>query len=86
MLDPYIEQFDAVILANHGAVTVGSSLDDARIRMESLEHAAKIILTARLLGRVRPLERAQVERLEALRREKDLPGAYPGCPAPQTEE
>ena len=85
-LDPYIERFDAVILANHGAVTMGPSLDDARIRMESLEHAAKIILTARLLGRVRPLEPGQVERLEALRRQKDLPGAYPGCPAPQVEE
>lgn len=85
-LDGYIEKFDALILANHGAVTVGPTLDDARIRMESLEHAAKIIFTARLLGRVQPLERAQVERLEALRRDKNLPGAYPGCPAPQMEE
>jgi L-fuculose-phosphate aldolase len=86
MLDPYIHQYDAVILANHGAVTVGATLQDARIRMESLEHAAKIILTARLLGRVHPLERAKVEQLEALRRSKGLPGVYPGCPAPQTEE
>lgn len=82
-LDPYLARYDALILSNHGAVTLGATLDDARIRMESLEHAAKIILTARLLGRVRPLERSQVERLEALRREKDLPGAYPGCPAPK---
>jgi len=85
-LEPYLARYDAFVLANHGAVTVGPSLDDARIRMESLEHAAKIIFTARLLGHVRPLDRAQVERLEALRRGRDLPGAYPGCPVPEAEE
>ena len=85
-LEPYLAHYDAFILANHGAVTVGPSLDEARIRMESLEHAAKIIFTARLLGHVRPLDRAQVERLETLRRSRDLPGAYPGCPAQEAEE
>ena len=84
-LEPYLSGYDALILANHGAVTMGATLDDARIRMESLEHAAKIILTARLLGQVLPLEREQVERLEAMRRGRNLPGAYPGCPAGETE-
>jgi L-fuculose-phosphate aldolase len=81
-LEPYIPKYDALLLANHGAVTMGTTLEEARIRMESLEHAAKIIFTARMLGRVQPLERRDVERLEAMRRARDLPGAYPGCPAP----
>ena len=54
-IEPFIGGHDALILANHGAVTMGSSLDEAQIRMESLEHSAKIIFTARLLGRVNPL-------------------------------
>lgn len=72
---PYLKDHDALLLANHGAVTVGSTLDQAWIRMESLEHAARIVLAARAVGRPRPLDPAAVERLEALRaqarREKD---------------
>ena len=83
---PYIRGHDALILANHGAVTMGTSLDEAQIRMESLEHSAKIIFTARLLGRVNPLAPADVRRLEELRRGRDLPGSYPGCPTPTAPE
>jgi L-fuculose-phosphate aldolase len=82
-LDPYLADHDALLLANHGAVTMGSSLDEAQIRMESLEHSAKIILTARLLGRVTPLEAADVARLEELRRARPAAGTYPGCPMPE---
>ena len=64
---------------------MGSSLDEAQIRMESLEHSAKIILTARLLGRVNPLAPSDVARLEELRRSRGGAGAYPGCPIPEEE-
>ena len=84
-IEPYLDRYDVLVLANHGAVAMGPTLDEALIRMESLEHAAKIILTARLLGRVLPLEPPQVERLEAMRRDRNLPGAYPGCPVPESE-
>jgi L-fuculose-phosphate aldolase len=45
----------ALLLANHGAVTLGKTLEEAWIRMESLEHGARILLAARLLGRVKEL-------------------------------
>lgn len=48
-MEPFIDAHDAMVLANHGAVTMGRDLDVARGRMESLEHAAKMILTAGLL-------------------------------------
>ena len=73
-LEPYISKHDALILANHGAVTCGATLNDARVRMESLEHAARIILTARLLGKVNSLEPEQIEHLELLRRSRDISG------------
>jgi L-fuculose-phosphate aldolase len=49
-VEPYLAEHDALLLANHGAVTMGTTLDQAWIRMETLEHAARIILTARVLS------------------------------------
>jgi len=43
---PYLERCNALLLAQHGAVTLGATLDEAWIRMETLEHSARIILTA----------------------------------------
>jgi L-fuculose-phosphate aldolase len=45
----------AVLMANHGATTLGKTLHEAHQRMESVEHAARILLAARLLGRVNEL-------------------------------
>jgi L-fuculose-phosphate aldolase len=74
-VEPYLAEHDALLLANHGAVTMGRTLDQAWIRMESLEHAARIVVVARTVGRPRPLDAAAVGKLEALRaqarREKD---------------
>jgi len=49
-VEPYLAEHDALLLANHGAVTMGTTLDQAWIRMETLEHAARIIMTARVLS------------------------------------
>jgi L-fuculose-phosphate aldolase len=66
-VEPYLAEHDALLLANHGAVTMGRTLDQAWIRMESLEHAARIIVAARTVGQPRPLDAAAVGKLEALR-------------------
>ena len=71
-----------MILANHGAVSMGVSLDEAQIRMETLEHSAQIVFTARLLGRVNRLSRDEVRRLEGLRRNRDRSRGLPDSPAP----
>ena len=54
-IEPLAARHDALLLANHGATTMGPTLAVAHQRMESLEHAAKILLTARMLGRVNEL-------------------------------
>ncbi|MGZ8413916.1 MAG: class II aldolase/adducin family protein [Gemmatirosa sp.] len=64
-LAPYLSGHDAFLLANHGATTVGATLDAAHRRMESLEHAARILLAARLVGRVTPLTDEQRAALQA---------------------
>jgi len=65
-VEPYLAEHDGLLLANHGAVTMGTTLDQAWIRMETLEHAARIIMAARAIGEPQPL----VLRAQA-RREKD---------------
>ncbi len=66
---PYLAQHEALLLQNHGAVTLGRSLDQARWRMESLEQAARILLAARLVGGPAPLYPEDVARLAARRAE-----------------
>lgn len=83
--DPFIPTHDAFLMANHGAVTAGPSLSIAHQRMESLEHAARILLTARLLGRVNELSADQVATLVAARERAGIAGPYPGCPAPDDQ-
>ena len=68
--DPYLDRHDAFLMANHGATTLGPTLGLAHQRMESLEHAARIILTARMLGRVNELTATDVEALRASREEQ----------------
>ena len=70
--DPYVMRHDAFLLANHGATTCGPSLLHAHLRMESLEHAARILLAARMLGRVNALSAEQVAALVAARERAGL--------------
>jgi len=60
-----IGRYSALILDRHGAVTVGSSLRDALWRMERLEFAAQVVLTARMSGTVKRLTPDEILRIEA---------------------
>jgi L-fuculose-phosphate aldolase len=64
LVEPFVPDNEALLLANHGAITWGPDLRLAQIRMESLEHGARIMLNARLLGRTVPLTAAQLADLE----------------------
>ena len=64
---PYLADHDAFLLASHGATTVGPSLRLAHQRMESLEHAARILQAASQIGPVTPLRPEDVEALRQAR-------------------
>lgn len=68
VLKPFIPDYNAILMANHGVVSYGSDLSQAYLRMEAVEHFAKIVLTARQLGCGTPLDRHEVQRLTELRR------------------
>lgn len=62
----FVENSSAMLLQNHGAVTFGNSVFDAYYKMEKLEHAAKTIFLARLLGTPRKLTEAETNKLAAI--------------------
>lgn len=60
---PLMADHDALLLANHGALTMGPDLERAYWRMETLEHTAQIHLNVRLLGGGVPLTPEQAAAL-----------------------
>jgi L-fuculose-phosphate aldolase len=66
-LAPFIPDHNAILMANHGVVTYGADLRQAYLRMEAVEHYAKIVLAARQLGCSRTLDEEQLEKLVAVR-------------------
>src|SRR5580698_9573505 len=62
-LAPFIPNHDAILMANHGAVSYGSTLLQAFQKMEVVEHLAQIALVAHQLGAPRILKQEQVTQL-----------------------
>jgi L-fuculose-phosphate aldolase len=62
-LAPFIPGHDAILMANHGAVSYGTTLLQAFQKMETVEHLAQIALVAHQLGAPRVLKHEQVKQL-----------------------
>lgn len=60
---PLIPKYEAIMMANHGAVCYGEELYKAFFKMETVEHYARISLVAELLGGARVLPRVEVDKL-----------------------
>ena len=80
----YIKAHDGMLLANHGALTVGPDLYGAYFKMETIEHFAKISLVARLLGRENLISREEVMRLQELRGTYGIKAPAPICADDET--
>jgi L-fuculose-phosphate aldolase len=66
-IESYVPHYDALLLANHGAVTCGPDTITAFFRMETIEHFAKITLAAELAGNPTLLSSREVAKLMAAR-------------------
>lgn len=64
VLEPFMKDYNWAILPRHGTVAWANSLWDAFLRIEGLEHYAKIVMTARAAGPIEPMTGAQ--RIELL--------------------
>jgi len=78
----YIKAHDGMLLANHGALTVGADLYAAYYKMETIEHFAHISLVARMLGRENLISREEVKRLQELRGTYGIKAPAPICADP----
>ena len=67
-LEPLVCEHQAILMANHGVVTHAEDLYTAYMHMETVEHFAKIALTAHLLGSQKALPSGRVEELDEIRR------------------
>ncbi len=82
-LEPLVQNYDAILLANHGVVTCGADLLTAFFRMETVEHFAQVSLVTELLGKQVLLSGRDVEKLLAARARYGTTTAatvIPGCP------
>ena len=60
---PLIPKYDALMMANHGAVCYGEDVFKAYFKMETMEHFARIQLVAEMLGGPKVLPREEVDKL-----------------------
>ena len=66
---PYVRDYNALLLANHGAVTWGASLMEAWYRLESTEHYAMVIMySINIIGKANVLSCDQVDELIQIRK------------------
>ncbi len=82
-LETAMGRADAVLLGNHGVLTIGPDAETALLRMELVEHLARIAALARPLGGARPLPAGDVAILLEARRKAGL-GPATNAPAPTT--
>lgn len=80
-MQPLIQHHDAILMANHGAVAYGATLEVAYGRMETIEHVARISLVARLLGGERELSSENIHKLIELREKAGYMSSDKRCQA-----
>lgn len=73
----YLQKFDALLMANHGSITVGPDLISAYYKLETLEFYAKITLFTKLIGQQNELPQAEIEKLINNRKKANVPGKHP---------
>jgi L-fuculose-phosphate aldolase len=82
-MKPFLADYDAILLENHGCTTYGGDVWQAYFRMEMVEHLARITFVAEMLGGARALPREEVEKLFASRERynvKSRARMQPGMP------
>ena len=80
-----LPEYDAFLLANHGALTLGNDVLTAYHKMETLEHFAHITFVATQLGHIKTLNEEQVKKLTDLREKYGI-RTNVGCATCETDD
>ena len=81
-LAPFLAEHDAVLMANHGVLAFGSDVEQAYLRVELVEHLARIALDAERVGGVKPLPESAIPALLEARKKAGLGAAAAPAAAP----
>lgn len=76
-IEGFLEDYDAVLLENHGALTYSDTLMNAYYKMESLEFYARLMYQAQMLGGAQVIPPEKVEELYQIRRDMHVVGRHP---------
>ena len=61
-----MEGCQAMILKRHGSITLGNTMEEAFLRLETLEHVATVTAVARSIGRVTVLSKKEIQKIEKI--------------------
>lgn len=60
---PYVKDSNTILLQNHGTVTFSTSLEDAYYKLEIVDAYSRILLLAKQVGSIRPLDDKEMKEL-----------------------
>jgi len=66
-IQPYIKESNTILLGNHGVVCYGPDLENAYYKLEIVDAYARVLLLAKQLGTVRPLDTEEMTDLLSLK-------------------
>src|SRR5438309_9188495 len=64
---PYVNDSNTILLQNHGTVTYSTDLEEAYYKLEIVDAYARILLLAKQVGSIRPLDSAEMKELLQLK-------------------
>src|SRR3954467_5612353 len=64
---PYVKDSNTILLQNHGSVTFSTDLEDAYYKLEIVDAYARILLLAKQIGSIRPLDAGEMKELLELK-------------------
>jgi L-fuculose-phosphate aldolase len=64
---PYVKDSNTILLQNHGTVTFDKDLDGAYYKLEIVDAYSRILLLAKQVGSIRPLDAAEMKELLELK-------------------
>lgn len=68
----YFKDYDAVLMANHGFITGGTTIKDAFMKLELAESYAQTVINTKILGGAKILNELEVEKINILKNEEKL--------------
>lgn len=86
-ITPFVKDYNAVLLANHGLLTWGEDLKQAFFRMETVEHYCKILYNLNQIGSPKEFNCNQINDLIDIRNKIGIQsGGIPSCKAEQNND